>query len=98
MASYIDANKLLTKKQSGFHRNHSYVSALLDVFENIRHELDEGKLNFFFLFDHAKDFDTIDHGMLFMKLVHFFYFAGASTRLLSSYLSNCSQFVLLVNG
>ena len=36
MASCIDANKLLNEKQSGFHRYHSCVSALLDVAENIR--------------------------------------------------------------
>ena len=46
MASHIDANKLLTE-------NHSCVSALLDVSENIRHELDIGKLNFLVLLDHS---------------------------------------------
>ena len=60
--------------------------------------MDESKLNFLVLLDHSKAFATIDHGMLSMKLVHFFNFSEPSTRLLSSNLSNRSQFVHSINA
>lgn len=98
MTSYISANHLLTDKQSGFRANHSCVSALLDVSENIRRELDDGKYNFLVLLDHSKAFDTVDHGMLSLKLRHFFNFSRTSSQLLTSYLSNRLQFVYSNNS
>lgn len=97
MCSFFKENNLLTDRQSGFRSNHSCVSALLDVSENIRRELDDGKLNFLVLLDHSKAFDMVNHSTLIMKLKNFFKFEHTSTRLLSSYLTDRWQSVYVNN-
>lgn len=94
---YLTQHRLLCDMQSGFRPNHSCVSALIDVSENIRRELDVGKLNLLVLLDHSKAFDTVHHHTLCMKLRHFFRFSSSSTQLLTSYLANRTQSVFMGN-
>lgn len=97
ICNYLNEHKLLSNVQSGFRPNHSCVSALIDVTENIRRELDDGKINLLVLLDHSKAFDTVHHHTLCMKLRNFFKFSHTSTQLLTSYLHNRTQSVSINN-
>lgn len=97
ISDFIHENNLMSDMQSGFRPNHSCVTALIDVTENIRRELDDGKVNFLILLDHSKAFDTVDHQLLCTKLRYIFNFSSTSTKLISSYLTNRSQSVYVNN-
>lgn len=91
----------MPERRLGFHSISSSIFALLKVTEDIRRELDGGKLNFLILLDYSKAFDTADHKLLLLKLGHFsifFFFFDTSTRFLSSYLLNRSKFMHSING
>lgn len=90
---YLDTNNLLTDRQSGFRKKHSCITALVDVAEEIRKEVDTGKVTFLVLLDHSKAFDTVDHNLLCYKLEKMFNFSHSATKLMSSYLSNRHQYV-----
>lgn len=94
---YIRNKNLLSGKQSGFRTNHSCTTALIDVSESIRRELDDGKINILVLLDHSKAFDTVNLSILCNKLKHFFNFSTTSIQLLSSYLKNRTQSVYINN-
>lgn len=89
----LKSRELLCSNQSGFRPNHSCVSALVDVSENIRHSIDDGMISILVLLDHSKAFDTVDPITLCAKLRLFFKFSCSSTRLIMSYLSNRTQSV-----
>lgn len=93
ICSYINEKHLLSDVQSGFRSDHSCTTALVEVSENIRRELDDGKLNFLVLLDHSKAFDTVDHSILCMKLRRFYNFSPTSVKLISSYLTGRTQSV-----
>lgn len=97
ISSYVHEKQLISEKQSGFRPKHSCVTALIDVSENIRREIDVGKVNFLVLLDHSKAFDTVNHDTLCMKIKHFFNFASTSTQLISSYLTDRTQSVCINN-
>ena len=97
MMNYIDLNNLLSRMQSGLRPDHSRITALVDVSENIRQTLQNDDVNFLVLLDHSKAFDTVDHNMLIRKLKFNFRFSKISARLTHSYLSQCTQCVFL-NG
>lgn len=93
MTFYLNSNNMITNRQSGFRKKHSCITALADVIEDIRMELDEKKVTFLVLLDHSKAFDTVDHNLMCFKLRNIFNFSNTSTRLMSSYLSGRFQYV-----
>lgn len=97
ISNYLNTNILLSNRQSGFRPKHSCVTALLDVSEEIRQSIDNGKISFLVLLDHSKAFDMVDHDVLCFKLRTMFNFSPLSTRLISSYLINRSQSVMINN-
>lgn len=90
---YTLDNDLLTTRQSGFRPQHSCITALLDVSEDIRSRLDDREIAFLVLLDHSKAFDCVNHGLLTLKLEKMFNFSQTAVRLISSYLSGRSQAV-----
>lgn len=92
---YINQYKLLTDHQSGFRPNHSCVSALIEVSENIRRKLDDGYLTILVLLDHSKAFDTVNHKLLCRKLKHLFNFSSCAIDLIKTYLENRTQAVYI---
>lgn len=93
MSSYITEHNLISDKQSGFRPNHSCITALTDVCENIRRDIDDGKVNILVLLDHSKAFDTVDPDILCAKLRRHFQFSSTAFQLLNSYLTNRTQSV-----
>lgn len=93
ISSFINSNNLLTNKQSGFRAGHSCLTALTDVIEGIRNEIDKGHVSLLVLLDHSKAFDTVDHRILLQKLEKFMHFSPYSLNLIRSYLCERSQYV-----
>lgn len=93
MICFLNNYNLLTDRQSGFRKKHSCITALTDVAEDIRKDLDARKTNFLILLDHSKAFDTVDHNILCFKLKNMFRFANNATQLISSYLNDRYQYV-----
>lgn len=95
--SYVDEFSLLSGCQSGFRRNRSCITALLDVTETIRSAVDNGKTVLLTLLDHTKAFDLVNHHVLLDKLKFIFQFANTSARLIESYLRDRTQSVVYNN-
>lgn len=93
ITTFLNNNNLLTERQSGFRKKHSCTTALVDVAEDLREEIENDKVSFLVLLDHSKAFDTVDHSILCLKLDKMFNFSSTATHLISSYLSNRSQYV-----
>lgn len=95
ISDHLNRFNLLTDRQSGFRPRNSCITALINVSEDIRSDIDVGKVNILVLLDHSKAFDTVDHSILSLKLSQFFNFSSTSKLLLNSYLSNRYQSVFL---
>ena len=66
--SYLDQKKLLHKFQSGFRSRYSTVTCLTHLTDFIKFQMDQGHFVGMVLLDLQKAFDTVDHGILLMKL------------------------------
>ena len=95
MMNYIDLKNLLSRMQFGFRSDHSCITALVDVSENVRQALENGDVNFLVLLNHSKTFDMVDHNMLIRKLKFFFRFSNTSAKLIHSYLFQRAHSVFL---
>lgn len=93
ITNYINDSKLLTDQQSGFRAKHSCITALTDVAEDLRKEIDDGCVAYLVLLDHSKAFDTVDHTILIQKLEKMMNFSSTSIRLIDSYLKDRVQCV-----
>ena len=90
---YVRSHNILCAAQSGFIKGRSFMTALTDVVENLRADLDNNMIFVLVLLDHSKAFDTVDHSILLKKLEKLFYFSETACRLLRSYLTDRSQIV-----
>ena len=93
--SHIQNNKLIYNLQYGFRPKHSTDHALINITENIRDALDEGKYACGVFVDFQKAFDTVNHNILIKKL-SFFGINGKIKEWVESYLSNRKQFVSIL--
>jgi len=91
--TFIDFNSLLDNKQSGFRKNRSCTTSIIDVTEEIRINQDKKFVTFLLLLDFSKAFDTIDHHILCSKLYKLYYFSKSAIKLIKSYLTNRFQAV-----
>lgn len=93
MYGFFNSNSLLTSRQSGFRPKRSCTTAILDVSEDIRQNLDAGKPSFLVLLDCTKAFDSLDHAIFCYKLKNLYGFSSQAVKLISSYLSERFQCV-----
>ena len=68
---YLEQNKLLLNQQFGFRKNHSTELAATLFLDNIRKEMDLGKLCGAVFVDLRKAFDTISHSSIVCKLFEY---------------------------
>jgi hypothetical protein len=89
MVAYLTDDDVgaLVPLQSGFRPNHSTVTALLNITDNIYGMLDQGYFVTLLLLDFSKAFDSIDHLLLCRKLESRYGFSSSAVSFLSSYIS-----------
>ena len=93
ISQFITENVILHFSQSGFRKGHSCITALADVTEDIRKEVDDNKITFLILLDHSKAFDSLNHDILCMKLSKFYNFLAFAVDLIESFLEERCQAV-----
>ena len=93
---YLSRKNILDPRQSGFRSLHSTVTALLDLTNQWRFNIDRGLINGVLFLDLKKAFDTVDHNLLLIKL-EYVGVRGQTLEWFKSYVSNRSQ-VVFING
>ncbi|XP_075157516.1 uncharacterized protein LOC142230773 [Haematobia irritans] len=93
MSEYLHRESLLTGRQSGLRPDHSCITALVEVSESLRGDIDDNKVGFLVLLDHSKAFDSVDHQNLAMKLRRFFKFTSTALDQITSYFKDRIQTV-----
>jgi hypothetical protein len=89
----IRCNDLLTVFQSGFHRQHKTVAAVLKVTEDIRLSMEDEQVTVLLLLDFSQSFDMVVHGLLLCKLRNAQNYSVGAGMLVGSYLGERAQFV-----
>ena len=93
---YLDRNKLLFSKQSGFRSLHSVVTCLLKCTNDWYLDMDKGQYTAMIFVDLKKAFDSVNHEILLKKLEKYGVI-GSENAWFASYLCNRRQFCR-VNG
>ena len=91
MNMYLNRNNYICQFQSGFRDNHSTVSALIKICDDLSLNVEEGKVSFLILLDYSKAFDKVPHIPLLNRFQTTYNFSEIATRLLESYLEQRSQ-------
>jgi len=68
---HLNQNNILIENQHGFRSNHSCVTQLITLTEDISHALDHQKQIDVILLDFSKAFDSVPHQRLLTKLKHY---------------------------
>lgn len=92
MTDFLELNKILPQKQSGFRKRHSTSTALLDVVDDILVAQDSGESTILVLLDYSRAFDTINPTILLAKLAYYG-FDSLSLKWFTSYLTERIQYV-----
>lgn len=87
VCDYLNKNSLFSKFQSGYRPNHSTVTALVRVADDIRAAMDKRLLTLLVMIDLSKAFDCVHHKLLLTKL-KYLGFSEAVIAWFSSYLLN----------
>lgn len=87
VSDYLSNNQLFAEYQSGFRKNHSTVTALLKVTDDIRAAMDQRLMTLLVLLDLSKAFDCVHHELLLTKLKYL----GFSDNTLNWFLSYLSH-------
>ena len=96
MYQHLNKNNLIHKYQSGFRPKHSCQTALVKLIDSWLSAINKKETIGTVYLDFKKAFDLVNHNTLISKLK--VYFPNSQiTKLIESYLTNRSQFVLL-NG
>ena len=82
--------------QFGFRNNHSTETALIEIIDSIRQNIDDNYFTMGLYIDLTKAFDLVDHNILLHKLNHNG-IRGTANSLFKQYLSNRQQYVQLGN-
>jgi len=92
---YLNTNKMIAVRQSGFRNLHSTTTALLKISDDIRRSLDRKMTAVMLLLDFTKAFDSVDHVLLCAKLQSKFFFDTTAVSMISNYLNGRVQSVCI---
>ena len=91
LESYFDYNKLLTKNQSGFRRNHSCETAVQGLISKWIENNDNGMSTVAIFLDLKRAFETIDRRRLLEKLQYLYGVEGNVLMWIEDYLTGRTQ-------
>ena len=94
--SWLQKYRLLIENQSAYLKNHSCVTALIDITDTLLLNMDRGDINGVLMLDLSKAFDLINHNLLLKKL-EIYGLSESTLGWFNSYLSMRKQAVA-VNG
>ena len=69
--NHLNSNNILIDTQHGFRSQHSCVTQLISLIEDLSYALDQQKQTDVILIDFAKPFDSVPHQRLLIKLRHY---------------------------
>lgn len=92
LSKYLEKNNLLADEQFGFRDNRSTEKAVLRFVQEVFKALEAKDYPIGIFIDLSKAFDSLNHEILFDKLVHLG-IRGTCLKLFKSYLGNRKQFV-----
>ena len=90
--AFIEEHNILYKKQFGFRRRNSTAHSLIEITEQIKESIDNGKFGCGIFIDLKKAFDTVNHEILLCKLEHYGV-RGNMLQWFKSYLTDRKQYV-----
>ena len=96
LIGFLHKHALLYQHQFGFRENHSTTSALIEIINGIKNDIDKGDFIIATYLDLKKAFDTVNHHILFNKLEHYG-IRGMPLQFFQSYLSNRKHYVCYNN-
>ena len=85
---YLDTNKLLPPRQSGFRKGYSTETLLLHLLADIYSAIDMSQVTLLALYDVSAAFDSVDHEILLQRLSTFFGISALPLDWLTSYLTD----------
>lgn len=92
MVNFMSGHVDIDECQSGFRSAHSTTSAIQNMTESIRKNMDIGNVSLLVLLDFSRAFDCIDHARLCVKMKTLFAFSSSACNLISSYLTGRKQY------
>ena len=90
--SYLNNNNLLFDSQHGFRENYSTESAVIELTDHLKSQIDKHHLPMCLFLDLSKAFDTINFDIMLMKLRHLG-FNSLALNWFETYLKHRKQFV-----
>ena len=90
--AFLELHKVLFENQFGFRKGNSTSHALIQITEQIKESLENGKVGCGIFIDLRKAFDTVNHEILLKKMEHYGV-RGSSLQWFRSYLSDRRQYV-----
>jgi hypothetical protein len=87
LINYLDKNKLLPPRQSGFRKGHSTETLLLSLLSDIYSAIDKSQVTLLALYDVSAAFDSVDHDILLHRLSTSFGISARPLDWLTSFLS-----------
>ena len=91
--AYLNKYKILHTSQSGFRKNHSCNTALINLIDRWLKNIDKGEINGAVFFDLRKAFDVVDHDLLIRKLAAY-KFSEKSLSWIKTYITNRKQCIV----
>ena len=89
---FLEYHQILFKNQFGFRKRSSTGHSLIEISEEIKESIDNGKFGCGIFIDLKKAFDTVNHKILLMKLEHYG-IRGFLLKWFETYLTDRKQFV-----
>ncbi len=90
--TFLEEHDILFKNQFGFRKRSSTGHSLIEISEEIKESIDNGKYGCGIFIDLKKAFDTVNHNILLMKLEHYG-LRGPLLKWFETYLTGRKQFV-----
>ena len=94
--SFLVKKKIISNYQFGFRKGYSTEQAILEITENFKSAIDNGKITYGLFLDLSKAFDTVNHQILIDKLCKYG-IRGTPLAWFTDYLSNRQQYVKIGN-